>query len=205
MGVATAVAIGGLVVSAYGASQQAGAAKDAAKAAGRAGDASVYEQGRQYDLSRQDMQPFREAGVNALSRQEAILNGDYSGFESSPDYLYNRGQMVQGMDRSAASRGRLFAGGYGIDMAANLNGLASQNLNSYWAKLAGQAGQGYNATSAMAGYGQNYANAVQNNAWNVADARSSSYQNQANAWSNFGNQAGQWGAWYAGQQKPAGG
>lgn len=201
----TTIAVAGLAISAAGAASQANAAKKARQAAGNAADSSIAEQQRQYDLSRQDMQPFREAGVNALGRQEAILNGDYSGFENSPDYLYNRGQMVQGMDRSAASRGRLFAGGYGIDMAANLNGLASQNLNSYWAKLAGQAGQGFNATSAMAGYGQNYANAVSQNNWNAADARASSYQNQANAWTNFGNQAGQWGAWYAGQQKPAGG
>jgi hypothetical protein len=186
----------GAAVTLYTANQQKNAAKGAANTMQRASDAATAEQARQYDQTRTDNMPWLVAGQNALARQRALLEGDYSGFESSPDYLYARQEMTQAGDRSAAARGGLYSGGYQADLAERIGGLASQNLNSYWNKLAGQAGQGQMTASGLAQAGQNYANAVSNNLIGAANARASSYQARADANSqlagSIGNTFGQW-------------
>lgn len=183
--VAIAVGVGTAVV---GGVAQNNAADKAADAAQQGSSAEIAERRRQFDLSRQDYKPFMDAGVGALGRQEAFLGGDMSGFENSPDYKYAYDQMIKSNDSSAAAGGRLFSGGYGLELAQNVGGLASQNANSYWSKLAGQAGQGFNATSGLAGLGAGMANANANSIGNAANARGSMYQQQG------ANNAGMWGA-----------
>lgn len=199
--VAAVVAVAGMAVSAYGASKQASAAKAAGKAGAAASASDVAERQREYDQSRTDQLPFLNAGYDALDRQQAALDGDWSGFENSPDYAYARSEMIQGADRSAAAHGRLMSGGYGVDLATDINGLASQNFSNYWNRLAGRAGQGQTATSNLQSLGQSTANGMSNAFNNAANARQQSAYGQANAATYFGNQAGKWGAWYAGQTK----
>lgn len=112
-----------------------------------------------YDQSRGDLNPYMQfgQGQGGLAGLQALARGDFGGFKDSPDYLYSRGEMVNGLDRSAASRGRLYSGGYGVDLAGHLNGLASQNLNNYrnslqWgAGLGQQTAMGLGALGAQAG------------------------------------------------------
>lgn len=136
------------------------------------------------------MLPFMQAGYGALDKQNAILNGDYSGFMNSPDYQFALDQGTKFMDRSAAARGGLYSAGHSADMMKYGQGLATQNLNNYWSKLAGQANQSYNAGSFMGGLGQNMANSIGNNLNNAANARASSYAANANAWGNAANTIG---------------
>lgn len=178
--VAVAVGVGSAVVGGVAQNNAADKAADAAKAGG---DAAIAEQRRQYNLTREDFAPFREAGVDALGRQAAILNGDFSGFQNSPDYLFNFGQGVQALDQSAAARGGLFGGGHSKDLTKFGQGLASTHLNDYWSKLAGLAGQGYNSTSSLGSLGANMANNISGQYNNIANNRASSYltQGQNNA------------------------
>lgn len=178
-----------LAVGAYGASQQAKAGKAGANAQAQANAASIEEQRRQFDLSRQDQQPFMEAGYDALRRQNQALSGDFSGFQDSPDYAYALQQSLQGQERGAAARGGFMGGGADADRIALAQGLASQNFNNYWDRLAGRAGQGQGAAQNLAGYGASMAGNIGQNLQNTAAARASSYANSANAWGNFGNQA----------------
>jgi hypothetical protein len=197
--VAAVVMAAGVAVSAYSASKQASAAKDAGKA-GAAGAASdIAERQREYDTSRADQKPYMDAGYDALNRQNDFLNGDWSGFEDSPDYQFRLDQGLKVRDRSAAAHGRLNSGGYGQDLEDYAQGMAAQGANDYWNKLAGRAGQGMTTASNLQSLGQSTANGMSNAYSNAANARASAYQGVANAQSNFANQAGQWGAWYAGQ------
>src|SRR5690606_29586070 len=107
--------------------------------------------------------------------QNAILNGDFSGFQNSPDYLFNFGQGLQALDQSAAARGGLFGGGHSKDLTKFGQGLASTHLNDYWSKLAGMAGQGYNATSDLGGLGSRMAGQIGQQYTNIGNARASSY------------------------------
>ena len=174
----------------YGANKQAGAAKDAAKAQQKGTDATIAEQKRQFDLSRSDQMPWLDAGKSALTNQQALLNGDFSKFYSSPDYQYALDQGMQGLDRSAAARGKLFSGGYGQDLTKYAQGMATQNYNNYYEKLAGLSRTGSNTATNLGQLGQSYANAYGQAQQTNANARSSSYINQANAWGNAANQIG---------------
>lgn len=153
-----AAAVATVAVGYMGAEAQ----KDAANQASQGAGASIAEERRQYDQTRRDQLPFLDAGYDALNRQMAALEGDFSGFEESPDYAYARQEMIQGADRSAAARGGLYGGGHQADLAERIGGLASQNFNNYWNRLAGRAGQGQVSAQNLAGLGANMAGNIGN-------------------------------------------
>lgn len=94
--------------------------------------------------------PYQQAGEQGLNRLSALMGGDYSGFEDSPDYTYARDQGVRAIDRSAAARGSLYSGGADADRMTFASGLASQNLGNYRNSLFGLAGMGQQAAGSMA-------------------------------------------------------
>ena len=182
-----------LAVGAYSAYSSSQAGKDAANAAGDASAAQIAENRRQYDQSRTDQMPFLEAGYDAIGRQQAILNGDTSGFDQSADYLFRRDQGFRGLNAGLAAAGNAgpggFSGGADADRIALGQGLAGQAIDSYWAKLAGRAGQGQTSASNLGGLGAGYAGSTGQALQSAANARGSAYQNSANAWNQFGSQA----------------
>lgn len=143
---------------AYSANRQGAAAKKGAKAQGAAADAIMGKQEDLYDQSREDAMPWLTAGQDALSQMQALNAGDYSSFNESPDYAYARDQMQQGQERGAAARGGLYSGGAQVDLANALNGIASQNYNSYYSKLAGLSSGGQAQSQYLGQLGQNYGN-----------------------------------------------
>lgn len=206
-------AVIGAGVGLYGASKQAGAAKAGAKASQQATDATIAEQRRQYDLSRADQMPWLNAGKDAIGQQQALMSGDFSKFYQSPDYQFALDEGFKSMDRSAASRGRLYSGGYGQDLTKYGQGLATQNYNNFYSKLAGLSNTGSGTATNLGQLGQNFANSFGTAQMNNANNRASSYQGQANAWTGFaqgaGSAFGDWwgtrdksmnGGWYLGNQ-----
>lgn len=164
--------------------------KAIAGAANQANDklTGTYEQGLSY------FQPYQQAGTGALSGLSALAAGDYSGFQSSPDYQWAQQQGQQGMDRSAAARGSLYSGGHLADTMAYNQGLASQQLGNYRSSLMDLAGMGQNAAGSMASLGQNYATQYGNNLLTGAGARASGYQNTGENLMGLGMfAADQWG------------
>ena len=129
------------------------AANNAQDAQTQASEAAIAEQRRQYDQSRQDQQPFMQFGQGQLGGLQALAGGDYSGFQNSPDYKYAREQMIYGQDHSASARGRLQSGGYAMDLAQGLNGLASQNLGNYRSGLQWGAQLGQQSANGLANLG----------------------------------------------------
>lgn len=180
------------------------AAKKGASSQQSAEMAAIEEQRRQYDQTREDMQPWMQSGRQALDMQGRVLAGDYSGFNDSPDYLYARDSSLQALDRSAAARGGYMGGGADADRIELANGLATQNLNNYWNKLAGMSGAGQQTAANLGTFGQNSANSIGNSYGNIGAARASSYAAQANNWGNVMGQLGNiWGQ-YQGQQPATG-
>lgn len=175
---------------------QSNAANKSANAQKSAANASIAEQQREYDLSRQDQLPFLQAGQNAVNLQQQYLNGDTSGFDNSPDYKFALQQGTSQLDRGATARGNLWGGGADADRIALGQGLATQYANNYWNKLAGMAGQGQSSATTLGGLGANMANNIGNAYTNAGQARASSYAAQGNAQAGlinqFGNLAGQY-------------
>jgi hypothetical protein len=184
-----AVGLATVAVGAYSANQASKAGKAGAAGQAAASAMATEEERRQYDQTRQDQMPFLEAGYDSLRRQTEALNGDFSGFENSPDYAYALQSGLQSQERGAAARGGFMGGGADADRIALAEGLASQNFGNYWNRTAGRAGQGQTAATNLGAYGAQMAGNIGNNLMNGANARASSYANTANAWGNFGQQA----------------
>lgn len=169
-------------------------AQQGADAAAAAEMAGIEEQRRQYDLTRSDMAPWMQAGAGALGKQQAFLGGDWSGFMNSPDYKYALDQGIGNMDKSAASRGSLFSGGHQRDLSQFNQGMALQNANGYWGKLAGLSSTGNNTAGSLGQFGANMANGISNSYTNIGNARRSSYnqmgQNNADFWAGTANTLG---------------
>ena len=182
VGAAAITVVGGAISS----NQANGAANRAASAQERAAQLSVDEQRRQFDLARQDQAPWLAAGTDALGRQTAFLNGDFSGFMNSPDYKYALSQGLDTIDHRAAANGGLFGGGNTRDAIRFGSGLATQNADNYFSKLAGMSGTGQNTAQNLGQLGANMATNIGNQYGRAGDARESAYQqigrNTADFW-----------------------
>lgn len=176
--------------AAYSANQQKKAAQGAANAAAEGQQLSIAEQQRQFDLTRQDMQPWMQAGQGALGQMQALNSGDFSSFTQSPDYQFALDQGMQALDRSAAAGGMLTSGGADADRIAFGQGLATQNYGNFYNRLAGLAGAGQNAATGIGQFGANAASNIGNAYANIGNARASSYQQQGHANAQLGGAVG---------------
>lgn len=183
-------------VALVGGALSSNASKKAANASQQGYDAASAEQARQFDITQQNQQPWLEAGQSALTQQQALLNGDFSGFYQLPDYQYALDSGINSVNRGAI--GNLSGGGTAADLVTFGEGLASQNYNNYYNRLAGMSNTGQTTANNLAGYGQNYANQQGQNAINSANAQGTAYQNQANIWNNTINGIGQAAGYYYG-------
>lgn len=177
-----------------GGAMSSNAAGDAADAAGNASDAATAEQRRQFDLTRQDMEPWMQAGGWALDQQRNFLAGNYGAALNSPWYRAAQVEGLKSLQAGATANGNLWGGGADADRIAFGQNLASQNLTQHYNALAGMSQTGQVTANQLGAYGQNYANAVGQNAWNLAGAQGQSAYNQAGAWNNaLGGMVGAWG------------
>ena len=164
MAVITGAVMGGLALAdnIYSQNQNADAAANAAKQSQNAANAALATSKANYQQANTNLSPYISTGDTALSQLAAVNNGDYSGFNQSPDYLYALQQGLQGVDRSAASRGALYSGGTSVDTLKAAEGLASQNLGNYRSSLTQQAQLGEGAASNLGSLGQGQAGQVGN-------------------------------------------
>lgn len=188
---AAVVAGAALAGTAYSANQQKQAAKGAANAQERAAEQAEQRLEDAYDTASTNLTPYVTSGQNALGTINALNSGDYSSFKNSPDYAFALSQGMQGLDRSAAARGSLYSGGHSADVLSYAEGLANQNYNNYYSKLASLASMGQGAASNLGSIGTGNAAAIGNYLTNAGSAAANGYYNTANANSNMASQIGQ--------------
>ena len=175
MGIETAI-IGGSLISGVLGSK---AASKGAKAQQAGYDAATAEQRRQYDTTRQDYAPWREAGAAALGR----LQDPTTSFEASPGYEFRRGEGQRDL-------GNIFGGvraGGGNAMRALVDynqNMASNEFGNWWNRQAGLAGAGQNAVGGTAQAGALASGNISNNMIGAGNARASGIQNQYGSWNN---------------------
>lgn len=193
--IAAAAIGGGLgLAGAYMSSQAAGNAADKQAAAS---EYAANLQKQEYDQQRADQQPWRDAGVQALS---GLSNPDFQkdfsmgDFQQDPGYQFRMQQGQDAIQRSAAAAGGLQNGGtlralteYGQNFASNEYNNAYNRFNNdrtnRFNRLSSIAGLGQNANAQMGQAGQNYANQVGGIMTNNANAQGAAGIAQANAWS----------------------
>ena len=179
--IGAAAAVGGALISSNASSNAAKSASNSAKNANAV-------QLQMYNQTREDLLPYSQQGVAATDQINALNSGDYSSFQASPDYQFTLAQGLGGLDKSAAARGYLNSTGYGKDILNYASGLASQQYNSYYNKIAGQQQLGQSAAAGQAAAGQNYANAYGQNANAAGQAAATNAINQGNIANNTINQ-----------------
>src|ERR1700761_1659406 len=190
-GIATATVIGA-GISAYGNSQAANAHSNAAKN-------SLQLQQQEHDQTVQNLAPYNAAGTGALNALNAANNGDYSGFYNSPGYQFAQQQGIKALDASAASKGNLYSGGYGENLANYASGLASQQYNTWYGQQMGLASLGQNAAAGVGNANSSYANAATGINTNAGNNAASNALGNASIWNNALNQFGSAYGQYASQ------
>lgn len=133
-----------------------------AKAARQAGQlqlegalAGVDETRRQFDITQEQLAPFREAGTRALTQQEALLG--LSGpeaeaqarqaFTESPGQRFLRERQERSLLRNTAAIGGLGGGNVRTALQEQAAGIAAQQEGTQFNRLAGLSGTGQQAVT----------------------------------------------------------
>lgn len=164
-------------------------------------DKALAENARQYDQTRADYTPYREAGVKALGTYAAENDTplDVSHLQMDPGYQFGLTQGQQAIERKTAASGGRISGAalkeaaqYGTDYATSgysaAYGRVKSNREDRLNRLAALAGVGQTATNSVTAAGTattNSNNALVTAAGNSAGAAQLA---QGNIWGNAGNQ-----------------
>lgn len=187
---------------------QANATENAAHEQSQATQRGVDEQGRQFDITRQDQLPFLQTGQQATMRlRDLLLNGPLlnsfapKDLEGEPGYQFGLNQGNKAIENAARSRGMYMSPStvkelmrYGQDYAGTKYGEAFNrdltNRTTQYNMLSGASGGGQVAANTLAGAGGNYAMNVGNLVTAGANARGAAGIAGANAWGNAFNSIG---------------
>lgn len=197
-GVGALGSVGGAVIS-------GNAARDAANKQSDAANQASQLQKQEYDQTRADQQPWREAGTQALSQmQDPGFQKSFtmSDFQQDPGYAFRMQEGQKALERSAAAGGGFNSGAfskaltqYGQNFASNEYQNAYNRFNNdqtnRFNRLSSLAGAGQTANSQIGAAGQNYANNAGQNMMGAANAQGAAGIAGANAMngaiSNVGN------------------
>lgn len=189
-----AVAAGATIV---GSIIQGNAAENAAETQAGATREGIGEQRRQFDLTREDYAPYREAGRRGLEAFESELNRPVTSADvmQDPGYQFGLQQGQTALDRRIAAMGGRVSGSslkaaarYGTDYATTGYNAAYQRRQDRLNRLAALAGIGQSATGSSAAAGQNMANNVSGMLTAQGDASAAAQLARGNIWGNTANQ-----------------
>jgi hypothetical protein len=172
-----------------------GAAKKAAKAQVEATKLGIAEMRRQFDLTRSDLAPWREAGSSAIGQGLAMLQPGYD-HTTSPGYQFRFGEGQRAVESSAASKGMLMSGGTLKDLTRFGQGVAADDFNDQFNRYMAIAGGGQQAATSGAQLGQQNASGIADLYGQMGNAKASGYIGQANAIGNSIGQIAQLGAMF---------
>jgi hypothetical protein len=170
-----------------GAAISSNASKSAAETQAAAAGNATQTQWNEYQQTRADQAPWRDAGSQAVGQLSNITNGNISAtdyaklIQGLPGYQFQMDQGNQAVQRDLAARGLLNSGAAGKALTQYGQGVASNYSNQYMNYLQSLAGLGQTATQATSAAGTNAANQVGANDIYAGNARASGYVGQANA------------------------
>lgn len=156
----------GAIIGAVGAVGSAliggGAAKSAAKTQADAANRAADMQWKQYEQTRTDLAPWRDAGAKTLSElttrlPELTSAPDAANFRTDPGYQFRFDEGRRAIDSSAASKGMLLSGGTLKDLTRYGQGVADQQYSDWWNRERNVQDSTYSKLSDLTRMGQNSA------------------------------------------------
>lgn len=195
--------VGDIIGSAIGAD----ATREASNTQADATREGIGEQRRQYDLTRADYAPWREAGQNALGQLQTQMGRQPSASEvmAMPGYQFGMQQGQNALDRQFARAGGRVSGAAMKAGARYANDYATTKYNDAYSKtqdtlnrLAAIAGLGQTATGGTAAAGTTAAGNISNMTTAQGNAAGAAQLARGSIWGNaltrlgssFGGSAG---------------
>ncbi len=197
--VAGAIAVGAVVggTAAYLGSKEVG---DATEAAAESTAESVKDtnalQKEMYDQTREDQEPWRLAGEQALTEIQNTPDFQFEDkdfdFFTDPSYDFRKQEGIDALDRSAASRGRVLSGAQDRAVTRYGSDLASQEYQNAFARHQSGEAQRYdmeksefdtnlNTQKSLAGVGQQSVNQLGQAGQNMANSVSNTTMSGVNS------------------------
>jgi len=145
----------GLIDDPFGIEAGEDAASDAAGAQVAGTQAGIAETRRQFDLSREDLAPFREAGAGAIGAQQDLLGlsgaeaqeAAFAGLQESSGQKFIRERQQKALVRRAGAIGGLGGANVRTALQEQAAGFAQQDIQNQFGRLGQLAGQGQAATT----------------------------------------------------------
>lgn len=193
------------ITDAVGITNHSGSA--AVQAQTDAASAANQTQWNMYNQTRSDLQPYNQAGTQALNTLQGSLGSltksyNPSDLQNDPGYQFQMKQGLNALQNSAAARGNLNSGAtlkaitqYGQNYAQNAYQNALTNYNNdrsmKYNMLSGLVTTGQNAAAQTGSAGTNLANQVSANQVGIGNAQASSIIGQQNRFTNALQQGAQ--------------
>ncbi len=157
------------------------AAKGAAETQVEAQMAGLEEFRRQFDISREDMAPWMEAGTGALGTQRALLGQQgaeaqqsaFDAFRQSPGQAFLQARGQKNLLANASAIGGLGGGNVKEALVQQGVGFAQQDFGNYYNRLAGLSSTGQQTSTQLGQLGSQFAGQAATQLGNVGAARAS--------------------------------
>lgn len=187
-----------IIVGAFGAMQQAGAASAAARLQSRAAKQAAQQQQAQFEETQQQLAPYREAGTTALTAQQALLGlagpeaqaAAIQQFTESPGQAFLRQRGEQALLRNAAATGGLGGGNILSALQQQGIGFAQTDLQNQLQRLRGLSEAGRGAAVSTGQFGAQTASNVGNLLTSGAQAQAAGVLGQQQAQQQLLGQVG---------------
>ena len=215
--VAAAVVGAATVAGSMYSSKQAG---KAAKTQAASADRASQIQQENFEQTRKDLMPYKQAGDTSLSQlmgqmtPDGYFNQTYTGQDiySDPSYQFRLQQGQDAIQSSAAAKGGLLTGAtlkalqnYGQESASQEYSNAYNRFNAdqtnRYNRLSNLVGIGQNAAAQVGNAGAQTSQAIANNTMAGANALAAGQIGSANAWTNGAQQLGSLATAYANNKK----
>ncbi len=150
---------------------QSQAIGDAANIQADAAKTGVAETARQFNITQEQLAPFREAGMTALDKQLLLLGltgtpedqqQAFAAFSDSPGQQFLRDQQEKALLRSASATGNLGGGNVKTALQAQAFGRAQTDFQAHLDRLSGISGTGHTATTNVGQFGAQAAGNIAN-------------------------------------------
>ena len=215
-----AAVIGAGVVGAAGSAYASKQSGKAAKAQAASADRASQIQQENFEQTRKDLMPYKQAGDTSLNQlmgqmtPDGYFNQTYTGQDiySDPSYQFRLQQGQNAIQSSAAAQGGLLTGAtlkalqnYGQESASQEYGNAYNRFNAdqtnRYNRLSNLVGIGQNAAAQVGNAGAQTSQAIANNTMAGANALAAGQIGSANAWTNGAQQLGSLATAYANNKK----
>ena len=155
-------------------------------------DAAIAEQRRQFDITQGNLEPFQEAGQQAVGEQQNLLGlngveaqqGAYDTFNASPGQKFLRDRAQKSLLRGSAAIGGLGGGNVRSALVQQGVGFAQQDFNNRFGRLGQVAGQGQTAATNIGQFGANASNNISGAMVNKGNARATGIANNNQIFQN---------------------